>query len=158
MNKISNFNKFTINESKSIKSKIVNLNGFSYEISKITLDKSIDMKSFDQDGFSKKYFEKSYYIISQDKKDTRIRTFSRLYEVDRRGYSKDTFDNNCDTDDTTVVLDHGDESYLDEMYEIISHNNKKCMIRYDYLMDSKSTDEDGLIYHPDLISKYKSNL
>jgi|ERR1035437_746830 hypothetical protein len=105
----------------------------TYTIKKI----DIDLSEFDEDGLCEKYKNKSFVII-EDGQEPRVRMFNHV--SDEENY-RNAFDPLNHSEFIQVILNHGDECYTDELYEIISHNNIYGEIYYDYLKENHTHED-----------------
>lgn len=133
--------------------KTIIINNSTYFIKEI----NFDLDKFDHDGLCEEYSGKSYVVID-GYEPPRVRILSHIYDENNRNdgpFDPYNYDDEC----IKASLEYGDECYIEELYEIISHDNLSGEIYYDYLDDS-SKDwnpnvtygfKNGLTIHKDLI-------
>jgi hypothetical protein len=129
--------------------KTVIINGETYKVKKA----KFDFTNLDCDGYYHEYMNKSYVIIEEGEEgfvdDPRVRMIDCIQD---RSTDEGEFDaDNFNEDYIAFVLSHGDESFPDFTYEIISTTNTTGEVLYDHLVHYNNDEfKNGVTIHNDL--------
>jgi hypothetical protein len=136
----------------------VTIDGYKYIIQPL----KINLKEFDDDGTSPKYCKKSYVVINEDGKPY-VGILSHINDDNNERQSFDPYNYSKDLGYISAILKHGLECGIQDLYEIISTDNKDGKVYYKHL-DGSASDwnpewtfgfDNGIFIHNDLKNKFK---
>ena len=140
------------------------IDGYKYVIQPLKMN----FKDFDEDGTSPKYCKKSYVVINDGDgmifpSGPYVGILNHISDDNNENNAFDPYNYSKDLGYIRAILDHGMECGVEDLYEIISTDNKDGKVYYKHL-DRHSTNwnpewtfgfDNGIFIHNDLKNKYK---